>query len=356
MVSPSASLPIVIIFEQHFDKAPKQVINSLIPTLASEGYDTFCFEAPEYQSEEEIVWSHNYYLDDDSPIASGAENRTGLTIAQLCDLEYAKLVELIQKNGVPAPWSLRSAEKIRSLPARLLTKTMYNLFQEYSISIKGIDINEILSVSKDIFGGSSEEVKRKLKEIEGERINAFSDNLIKLNKNENGNIFLCGVGHAENLMNKFKEKGIDDRILYYFPYTVKDLFETRMLPNLLSNETLKDHKFCLMNESDIKSLTGRIVKEIKEKNVQYKEEIIGANSHSFFLSDFFKEKFRAFLRLGHYVDALLDIEKSGDAKAITAKLKEFNIPTSRLSLLGSTFVVIRDVNTKEVAENIRRLK
>ena len=41
------SLPIVIIFERHWDTIPKTIIKDLLPALNKKGYQTFCFEAPQ---------------------------------------------------------------------------------------------------------------------------------------------------------------------------------------------------------------------------------------------------------------------------------------------------------------------
>ena len=47
--------PIVIIFERHWDKIPKQVAQSLISNLKQEGYNTFCFEHPHDIPEDQII-------------------------------------------------------------------------------------------------------------------------------------------------------------------------------------------------------------------------------------------------------------------------------------------------------------
>ena len=41
------SLPIVIIFERHWDLIPKPLVKELLPELSKRGYGNFCFEAPE---------------------------------------------------------------------------------------------------------------------------------------------------------------------------------------------------------------------------------------------------------------------------------------------------------------------
>lgn len=64
---------------------------------------------------------------------------------------------------------------------------------------------------------------------------------------------------------------------------------------------------------------------------------------------------KAYLRPGYHVDALLDTSDGDNCEDILKKLEEVNIPANSISLEGRTHLVIRDVNTREVADNIRRL-
>ena len=99
----------------------------------------------------------------------------------------------------------------------------------------------------------------------------------------------------------------------------------------------------------------RIIKEIKSKNTQYQEEVIGGNSQSFFLIQIFKVDFKAFMRRGYYVDALLDIDQTNDSEGIISRLQKANIQTHKISLFGKNHLVIPEVNTKEVADKIYTL-
>ena len=42
----TAALPTLILFERHWDETPRNLIGTLLPKLALEGYNTFAFESP----------------------------------------------------------------------------------------------------------------------------------------------------------------------------------------------------------------------------------------------------------------------------------------------------------------------
>src|ERR1700741_5525606 len=99
MVSPSASMPIVIIFERHWEKIPRQIVKDLIPKLSEEGYDTFCFEFPQNLKEKEILSLHNEALESDKDLNSKAENclaRVGIKNIRLDGLDLKNLSNLMR--------------------------------------------------------------------------------------------------------------------------------------------------------------------------------------------------------------------------------------------------------------------
>ena len=353
MVSQSASLPIVIIFERHWDKEPKKIVKSLITTLAEEGYDTLCFEAPQNLTEHEILSSHLEGLKLDSQINSQAQEyvkQAGFKNIKLCNLGFKKLAELMRQY-VSSQRYLEVAEKVKVLPSSLLLKEILHNANRLSFSIKGVDID-----AKDFESILSHDLSNRMSIIEEKedyRIATISENLFKLYKQGKGLVFSGGALHAENLINKFKEQNIHNNVLYYFPHSDKNYDDSiEDVKDCLSNDTLKNHTFCLLGESNRKALVKRVIEEIKSKNIHYKEEIIGGNSHSIFLKNLFNKDFKAFMRPGYYVDALLDIEKVDDSEEIIKKLQQVNILTHKTSLFGNKYLVVRDTNTKEVADNI----
>jgi hypothetical protein len=249
---------------------------------------------------------------------------------------------------------LEVAEKIKSLPSSILLKDIFNDAKKFYFSIKGIDID-----AKDFEDMMSRDLPQRMKVIEekeNDRISTIFENLFNLYKKGKNIVFVCGALHAENLINKFKEKNMQDQILYYFPHSNKNYDDSiDDVKEFFSNETLKNHIFCLINEQDRKLLKERIVKEIKLNNTNYKGEIVEGNSHSRYLSNFFNKNFKAYMRPGYYADALLDTCNVDDCKNVVKKLQQANIPTHNISLEGRNYLVVRDVNTKEIADNIRLL-
>ncbi|NGX58147.1 MAG: hypothetical protein K940chlam3_01052, partial [Chlamydiae bacterium] len=67
------SLPSVIIFERHWDEAPRQLVKHLLPKLGAAGYDTMCLEAPQNLTSSEILSRFEACLEQDSGIHSQAE-------------------------------------------------------------------------------------------------------------------------------------------------------------------------------------------------------------------------------------------------------------------------------------------
>jgi hypothetical protein len=349
-----ASLPLVVIFERHWDQEPKKLLKALIPELSKEGYDTLCFEASQNSTEEDLLSSHRKGLELDLKINSQAYEyleRAGIKDFTLCDLGFEKLAELMRLY-VSSQRYLDVAEKIKGLPASLLLKDiLYDAKKRY-FSIKGIDANVI----KEIISIDLSQRIRVIEEKEDLRISTIFSNLLNLYKSGKNVVFVCGALHAENLINQFNEKGMQSQILYYFPHSDKSYDDSvDDVKEHLSNETLKNHTFCLLDEQDRTILKERIVKEIKSKNLNYKEEIMEENSHSKFLSDFFNVIFKAHMRPGHYLDAVLNTSNLDDCKGIIKKLDEVNVSSNSRLLEGRNHLVVRNVNTKEVAENIRRL-
>jgi hypothetical protein len=120
---------------------------------------------------------------------------------------------------------------------------------------------------------------------------------------------------------------------------------------IANNDTLSGHTH-LLNEKNVKFFRDRIIKEVTKKT-SYKEEVAGDNSHSKFLSQCFKTSFKAFLRPGYHIDALLDLRVSSNE--IQKRLSGAGIQTYNISLDEQNYLVIPNVNTKEIADRIRTI-
>lgn len=321
MISSTATLPFVILFERHWDQEPKKILKDLLPKLSDEGYDTLCFEFPQNLTEEEIISSHLDSLDFDIKLNAQAYEylaRAGVRNIQLCDLGFTQLAKLIRLY-VSSQRFIKVAEKLKGLPASILLKDILSDAKNLDFSIKGVDDAQGL---QDIQSVDLSERMSVIRNHEERRIATIFENLLCLHREGKNIIFSCGAFHAQNLMNKFEEQNLQDHVLCYFPHSNTNYDPSSDDVRDLTEDYLKNHHFCLIDEPSRDLLKTRIVKEIKSKNVNYTEEIVGGNSHSQFLSDFFNKNFKAYLRPGYYVDCLLDVSDLDDCEDVIKKLEE----------------------------------
>lgn len=354
------SLPIVVVFERHWDEIPKLLVKQLLPELVKEGYDTLCLEGVGHDlTESEIAARHECSLKGDNTICSDVKKFFKKAKVQindkLSDINFEELARLIQLHVSSKDFG-KIAERIKGLPTSLLLKDIIKEANQLKVLIKGVDIN-----SKDysrMLSGNLLERDFSIVQNEDYRIKTIGENLLQLHEERKGLIFSIGALHSDNLIAKFKEQDLQDDIICYFPHLPKcsnDKLDKTTFKILSKKESLKDSIYCLSNEKEVKSLAKRVVKEIKSKQRTYKAVSIEDNSHCTFLNEFFKSQFKAFKRAGHYIDALLKIVPEIDVESITQKLQRLNIQTRQIFFQEHKYLVVSAVNTTEVAENIRKL-
>jgi hypothetical protein len=349
------SLPLVIIFEQHWNIMPKLLVQDLLPHLAEQGYNSLCFEAPQTFSSDEIIQSHERDLEQSNEIERTAEKflkQVGI-IATLSDVSFQKLAELIRLY-VSSQDYLKIAETIKQLPASRLLKNVFNETKKLSISIKGIDLQaeEFHAITTLDLRKRSQEAK-KIREYRD--LNLF-ENLQKLRREQSeGVVFLCGATHAKRLLAKFKEQNIQDDVLYYFVHSsgpYNDQVDEEVVKKLTKIDPSKKHTH-LLTKQKIKPLSERIIKEIREKT-RYEKEI-KENSQAQFLSIFFQTHFEAHLRPGYYVDALLNFEDHSEIENIEKSFIKTEVPTYRASLGQKKYLIIPGINTEKVGNKIKTI-
>lgn len=353
----SVSLPTIIVFERHWDAIPKQLIKNLLSTLADIGYNVLCYESPQNVSSELEMSRFESNLKLSSQIYSQSadllKNKIGFN-GNLSEVPYGKLLELI-RLFVSSQRFYEVTERIKDLPGQSAYGETRKEALKLSFLMKGIDIDD--EIYSQIFA-CEDPVNRvaKLDELEDARVAAMFKNLLELQNEKEGVIFICGASHAENLVNKYKAVGLQDRLIYLFPHSDKSYSEdpTEEM-SVFMNDTLKAHLFCLKNKAEILQMEETILKDVKAKNIKYKGKIDGNISHISRLTDKFGAPFEAFLRPGHYVDALVDVQLVKDVAAMLQRLEAEQIPHSLASFEGCHYLVIPAVNTASVAEKICRL-
>ncbi len=349
-------LPVIIIFERHWDTIPKSVIKNLLPDLNKIGYKTFCFEAPQNLSSAKIVDRYNSGLKFDSDIQQHAEKflkKVGIA-SELSDMSFRSLTELLRLH-VSSTEYVKAAEKIKQLPASRILKDVFDEATKLSMSLKGIDIN-----SEEFYKMISVDLLRRMPGIrlnEDHRITTMFKNLLELRtQHGKGVIFVCGAFHAKGLVDEFKKHGLQDEILYYFLHSSSCYDESINDIKIITNNalgTLVDHTY-LLAQKDIKPFSERVIREIAEKT-KYTREILDYNSHSQFLSNCFKTNFRAFLRSEYHVDALVDVTEPSNIEDIQLRVSAAGVQTHRISLNGRNYLAIPNVNTRDIAERIRKI-
>ena len=341
----SMSLPIVVLFERHWDTIPKDVATRLLPDLAAQGYDTLCVEAPQHLTPDELLTRHKEGLNLDSQILSQAEGllRQRNITTKLSDVSFGELVVWIRQY-VSSQRNIEVAEKIKNLPASRLFKGILEEANRQAVLVKGIDINELDSIT-------GIDLSRRIGAIDSNeeyRIKTFSENLAKLQSERRGVIFMCGASHANNLISALRKKDI--QVLWYFTHSSKN-FDDRMgdIREELKDEFLEGHTH-LLQESEVGNFVSKVVDEID--HARYEEEIVDGNSHSRRLSTLFGAECKTFVRAGYYVDALLP----ADRPDIGQRCRDGSISAHNTVYRGQRHLVIPAINTAEVADRILRLQ
>lgn len=346
------SVPTVIIFEQHWDKIPKQTVQELLPSLSQLGYRTLSFEAPADCSSEKIIRNHATQLEEDDKILGDAEallRQRNIKVQNISDVSFKQLTELMHLY-VSSQRYAEVAEKIKQIPASKILKEIFRDMQNHSITVKGVDVDR--DTFSDVTTGSFRQRVQKIDTHEPIRISSFFSNLMKIKEEtEEGVIFVCGAKHADGLLEEFKKRKMEDELLYYFLHSGKRYDDSFDGIALLQKEvcSLNTHTYKL-TEKEVKPFSEKIISDIRSKT-KYTKELPEGNSHSQFLTAHFKAPFKAFLRPGYYVDALLT-DREEMIESIEQKLKKTGITSQRLK---PNQLIVPAVNTKEVAGRIRRL-
>ena len=218
------------------------------------------------------------------------------------------------------------------------TLKVLNLAKQRGFLIKGIDSKpEVLdkrNAVKDLLSISLIDMVRE------KTMTGHIENL-----RQRGVVYICGALHAARLISKYKDAP------YFYPRSTKwqpieD--EENMRCGYTETDFLKDPSQVL-SQRDIPSFADRIVAQITRR------EFPEGNPQSKYLARVFNAEFKVFMGEGFYADALVEKATTPNIADIEAKLKASNIKTGIDSIKGKEYLVIPNINVKDVADRIMSL-
>lgn len=335
------SLPIVIIFNRHWESSPQHLIRNLLPPLAQEGYDTFCQEIPDSLSEEDAIqWVENQVKKRSvtTDMFNIHANKSKLSYPN--DLERCTLEEF--REAMPSI-STGPFLQLKTLASMKIAHENLLLAKRCTFSIVCIDdaqaMNELNSTPLN-----SPLYAQTLEKTSNIREKRMEDHLFRLHAEGKGIVVPLGWKHFKPMIEHLKQKGLTDQdIVCHFPHSsyqitrtideIKNLHET--------GQIFSDKTSCATTSEEVALLAKKILAEVQSKIIQ--------NCHILFLSDFFKVHFQPSLGPEYRLDARLPIGKMKDS--IRNDLDDLGIQHRT----DQNYFVIPNVNTTEVAHDIRLL-
>ncbi len=130
------SLPIVIIFERHWDTIPKLILKESLSELSQRGYNTLRLEIPHNLPYAQVKERLKFGLNQDSDLKQTAKallKQAGIT-TELSNISFEKLAEMMRLY-VSSRRYQEVAEKIKNLPAHYIQQEIFEEADKLSISI-----------------------------------------------------------------------------------------------------------------------------------------------------------------------------------------------------------------------------
>lgn len=293
------SLPIVLLLGNHRDPSAYELAKILIPKLAKEGYSRYCLEYPS-------AWSIEMF-----------RNRMNKTI------------EFLQRQHGP------NTDYIGPF-----TSTIESMDFAEKHSYCTLFIDDETSINDLAEGLYSFEKSLPTRDT------IMADHLYRMHAEKKGIIVPVGPGHYRGIVERLKKKGLSDEdLVCHFPFH----YSTDPSQSLPKEhvEAIKKIACRASTEDEIDRLADKILNEVKGKNRLVVE--LTENSHSQFLSNFFKVNFKAFQRPQYFVDAVLPLDQ------VREDIKEDLENLSIQHHINEHYLVIPDVNTNEIGHRIRLL-
>ncbi len=342
----SLRMPILMLFENHMDTAPKEVLKETVFALSCLGYNIIALEVASSRKSDEIMASHRDTLQVHLKLYEETERILKINVkdfTSIKDTDYSSLVNQIL-------WCVSTKAEhvtqiVKCVPASKITAEIFELAKKNSMEISGVDIDMTPITSELDF------VKRSIliDKYEDIRIETMVKNLLELTAEGKGVIFQCGALHAGNLLARFTALGMRDRLLPYFPISLSFQLSLIKVSLIHAGDSLVGHTYPL-TEKMIRPFCRKMISDIAS-SITYVEFPEG-NSHTLFLSKVFRIGVRLFVHAGYVANAFLEIDGVSHAGSISKQLDEAEIPNTHLTLKGRKYIVIIGVNNRKVAERV----
>ncbi len=339
------SLLPIIIFQRNWDAIPSLLVQNLLSPLSKKGYQILCMECPCDLSADAMKNQVESVIETKFKIQQ--EMKKFLEVVgirkNVSDIGFDKLCNLINIR-FPGIDCTETATDIKEFPVYALLKEILDIAKGLSISVRGVDVDSHETTSDDSTKISATHIQQDA------RIKCMVENLLELRKQqEEGIIFVCGVLHAQKLINELK-KNNQNELLYYFPHSDKRWDENLDDMQLHINPILRNHTY-LLSEKEVVQFRKKVIEQVAS-TIKYQKEVGDENSHFQFLSNLFKVNVRLFCRPGFHLDALIH---SNDAKEVRLSLEAMDIQTHNITLGGQKYFVIPNVNSAEIADRLRKI-
>lgn len=329
---PKYKLPPLVFYETHSDNSVMTFIIDHLDYFQKAGYRAICFELEAGQSLE-------------------------VTIKQISTALPPFIHKLSQINDKDKDYE-SMVTQLRAIGGKQL---FFLSIKDTSFIFRGIDMPVM------------EQMKKGLDSPERNKL--LSTNIIKTAEEFDGGIIvITGLGHysLQHFISKLDPDHADQYLWFHIHNPV---YETRARQELVQNYQKEGYNkyfplgISIFQSSD-EQLPGRVKEAISKNCYAYEPEDLNTST-AMILKTIIGSDVSAHLRSDgeHYVDALLPLGKAAKShnssptqflsdlsktlKNIQYEVQELREPTSKEK---ETFVIIRNINTREVAEDITKLK
>ncbi|WED43274.1 hypothetical protein [Legionella cardiaca] len=326
-------LPPLVLFESHADRSTTDFLIKNLDYLKKVGYKTFCFEIEVGQSLEKLIEFQRTIIQQQTKLIAAMDSRHP---------EYEKLVEQLRTVGYKQQLLLELKDS--GLEFRAIDTSVQS---QLKTGINSLERNETLA----------------------------KNTLAAANEVDGGVIVLTGFGHCiyQQMIADFDKEHAKDYLWFHLHNPDYETAVHKKLVTAYQNEGYQKYfplGVSVIDVSQTADVEQRIKEDISRKCYNYESEEVCTSTASI-LKILIGSEVSAHLRTDgeHHVDAVVSVEeyttKHGtnesdflqDLKITLQKIPyEVHDLSTSFSKSSGNHVIIRDINTKEIAEEVQSLK